>query len=265
MRSIIAIGKIFLLLLYTFITYSIYMVGYGFAKLFRIQTEPCRNLFMRTWSMGMSKVLNLQIKKIGTPPKAPFFLVSNHLSYLDIVPLFLNLRCTFVAKKEVRSWPVLGFMVKSVGVVFIDRTRKRDITRVNEILSNSLNKHQGMIVFPEGTTSAGTHILPFRASLLHFPAANEIPVHYCSIRYETDQNKGDRPAEESVCFFGAREPIHVHLFKLASNKRVDCTIRFGEYPVESNDRKELTEELHTRIAEIFEPMDSSVSKTTETV
>lgn len=265
MRSIIASCKVILIFLYTFTTYSIYMVGYGFVKLFRFPTEPWRNLFMKTWSLGMSKVLNLRIKTVGTPPKAPFFLVSNHLSYIDIVPLFLNLRCTFVAKKEVLSWPALGFMVKSVGVVFIDRTRKRDITRVNEILSNSLNKHQGMIVFPEGTTSAGTHILPFRASLLEFPASKEIPVHYCSIRYQTDQKNGDRPAEETVCFYGAREPIHVHIFKMASNKRINCTIHFGEKPVKSADRKELTDKLHKNIKEIFVPMDPSISSTTETV
>ncbi len=255
MRSIIATCKISLLLLYTFITYSIYMVGYALTRLFRLPSEPCRNLFMKTWSFGMSRVLNLRIKTVGTPPKAPFFLVSNHLSYVDIVPLFLNLKCTFVAKKEVRSWPALGFMVKSVGVIFIDRTRNRDITRVNKILSNSLNKHQGMIVFPEGTTSPGKKVLPFRAPLLHFPSSNSIPVHYCSIRYETDQEKGDKHAEESVCFYGAREPIHVHLFKLASNKRVDCTIHFGDEPVISNDRKKLTEELHKRVDAIFEPMD----------
>lgn len=255
MRSIIASVKIFLVVLYTFITYSIYMLGYVLVRLFRIPLEPWRNLFMKTWSYGMSKILNLHIQTIGTPPKAPFFLVSNHLSYVDIVPLFLNLKCTFVAKKEVRSWPVLGFMVKSVGVIFIDRTRNRDITRVNKVLSNSLNKHQGMIVFPEGTTSAGTHILPFRASLLHFPASKKIPVHYCSIRYETDQKNGDKHAEVSVCFYGAREPIHVHLFKLASNRRIDCTIRFGDEPVESADRKELTDKLHEKIDEIFVPMD----------
>jgi len=254
MRSIIATCKLTLLLLYTFTTFGIYMVVYTFTGLLRLPTEPCRNLFMRAWSFTMSRVLNIRINTIGTPPKAPFFLISNHLSYIDIVPLFLNLKCTFVAKKEVRSWPVLGFMVKSVGVVFIDRTRKRDITRVNEILSSSLNKHQGMIVFPEGTTSPGTHILPFRASLLHFPAENNLPVHYCSIRYQTDEKNGDRPAEESVCFYGAREPIHVHLFKLASNKRVDCTIRFGNEPIKSSDRKELTEKLHKKVDTIFEPM-----------
>ncbi|MEX0660443.1 MAG: lysophospholipid acyltransferase family protein [Balneolaceae bacterium] len=255
MRPLIASCKIFLVVLYTFITYTIYMAGYVLVKLFRISSEPWRNLFMRTWSFGMSKILNLHIKTVGTPPKAPFFLVSNHLSYVDIVPLFLNLKCTFVAKKEVRSWPVLGFMVNSVGVIFIDRTRKRDITRVNTILSNSLNKHQGMIVFPEGTTSAGTRILPFRASLLQFPASMNIPVHYCSIRYETNQKKRDEHAEKSVCFYGAREPIHLHLFKLASNKRIDCTIQFGDKPVKNNDRKELTDELHEKIEEIFVPMD----------
>jgi len=220
-------------------------------------TERWRNLFMRTWSKGMCLFLNIRVNRIGSAPDAPFFLVSNHLSYIDIIPLFLNLRCTFVAKKEVRSWPVLGFMVNAVGVIFVDRGRKRDVKRVNSLISKSLNKHQGMIVFPEGTTSGGDRILPFRPPLLEYPAATGTPVHYTAIRYETDEERGDLPAEQSVCFYGAREPFHKHVFKLAKNRKITCTIRFGEGSVTETDRKQLAEKLREKVIEIHQPMAKS--------
>lgn len=253
MRTLIASVKIFLLITFTLSLYLIYLLAYAFVRLVRLPYEPLRNLYMYTWSKGMCIVLNIRVKTEGEPPEAPFFLVSNHLSYIDIIPLYLNLKCTFVAKKEVRSWPLLGFMVKTMGVIFIDRSIKRDVTRVNEILSKSLNKYQGMILFPEGTTSGGDQLLPFRPSLLDYPASEEIPVYYSTIWYSTAEDKGDPPADISVCFYGKRDPFHKHVMKLAKNRRVDCTIRFCSTPVQCGDRKILAQKLHQGMSKIFEP------------
>jgi lyso-ornithine lipid O-acyltransferase len=254
MKSVRASVKVLLIIIYTFTTYGIYLIGYILLKLMRLRIDNWRNLFMRVWSIGNARILNLKITTVGKPPEPPFFLVCNHLSYLDIIPLFANLKCTFVAKKEVRSWPILGFMVMTTGVIFVDRSKKRDVTRVNEILSKSLNKHQGVIVFPEGTTSGGKEVLPFRPPLLEYPAAAKIPVYYASLRYETDTKRGDLSAEESVCFYGAREPLHKHVYKLAGNHRIKCSVHFCEKPVVESDRKELAVKLREGISSLFIPM-----------
>ena len=183
------------------------------------------------------------------------------MSYLDIVPLYLNLRCTFVAKKEVRSWPVVGFMVKAVGVIFIDRTKRGDVKRVNELLNQSLNEYQGMIVFPEGTSSGGRQVLPFHSSLLQLPATANQPVHYCSLYYET--GVGDAPANDSVCFYGARESFPQHVWKFAKTRSIYCEINFGPSPVQSTDRKKLADTLHHKIDGIFRP--TTAPETAETV
>lgn len=202
---------------------------------------------MRFWSKTVAKILNIHYHVSGAPPEAPFILVSNHLSYIDIIPMFIHMDCTFVAKKAVESWPGLGPMVKHTGVIFVDRSIRRDVTRVNAVLSESLSKHQGIVLFPEGTTTGGDKVLPFRSSLLNYPASEGISVHYSAIQYRTSES--DPSADETVCFYGARDPFHKHVFKLAGNKRIECRIEYGEESIQASDRKELAKKLHERVEE----------------
>jgi len=251
MRTFIGYLKIISLMAYTLTTWGIYMFGLIFVKLLRVRYEPWRNLFMRSWARASALIFNIKMKVEGEAPKAPFFIVCNHMSYVDIIPLYLQLRCTFVAKKEVRSWPVLGKMVESVGVIFVDRTRRTDVKRVNELITNSLNEYQGLIIFPEGTATGGYNLEPFHASLLQYPASANRPVYTATLHYET--GPGDLPAEDSVCFFGGRESFGSHVVKFSQIKGVVCTLRFGAEPVQSADRKELADKLHAEVEKIFEP------------
>jgi lyso-ornithine lipid O-acyltransferase len=251
MRTFIGYLKIISLAVYTLTTWAIYMIGLGVVKVLRVRYEPWRNLFMRSWARASALIFNIKMKVEGEAPKAPFFIVCNHMSYVDIIPLYLQLRCTFVAKKEVRSWPVLGKMVDSVGVIFVDRTRRTDVKRVNELITNSLNEYQGLIIFPEGTATGGYNLEPFHASLLQYPASTNRPVYTATLHYKTAP--GDLPAEESVCFFGGRESFGSHVVKFSQIKGVDCTLRFGPEPVQSTDRKELADKLHEEVKKIFEP------------
>ncbi|REL38964.1 1-acyl-sn-glycerol-3-phosphate acyltransferase [Rhodohalobacter sp. SW132] len=251
MRKVIAYLKLGTLTVFTLIFWSIYMIVLGLIKLTPFRYERWRNFFMRNWSRAAALIFNIRVKAEGKPPKAPFFIVCNHMGYLDIIPLYLQLRCTFVAKKEVRSWPILGKMVDSVGVIFVDRNRRTDVKRVNELITNSLNEFQGLIVFPEGTSTGGYEVKDFHASLLQYPAATNRPVYAASLHYETAPK--DPPAVDSVCFFGGRESFGSHVVKFAQNRRTDCTIRFREETIQSDDRKELAVKLHDAVAEIFTP------------
>lgn len=245
MRNIRASIKVFLLIFFTLLSYTGYFLGYLFLRLFGQSYEAWRNLYMRFWSKTVARILNITFHVRGTPPKAPFILVSNHLSYIDIIPMFMNMDCTFVAKKAVESWPLLGPMVKYTGVIFVDRSIKRDVTRVNNLLSKSLSKQQGIVLFPEGTTTGGDRVLPFRSSLLNYPAIESIPVHYSVIQYKTSE--GDPSADETVCFYGARDPFHKHVFKLAGNKRIDCSLVYSQETIQASDRKALAQKLHDKV------------------
>jgi lyso-ornithine lipid O-acyltransferase len=251
MKSLKALLKMVTVVIHTLASYLVYLIVFLVLKLFRMPSEPWKNQLLKFWSSGVAFIFNMKIRIEGIPPKAPFFLVSNHVSYMDIVLFYNLLDTTFVAKKEVKSWPFLGFMAISLGVIFVDRNRKRDVTRVNELQSQSLGPHQGIVLFPEGRTSDGSRILPLRSPLLEAPAKDGVPIHYATIYYETDKN--DVPAGESVCWH-ADTPLHVHMYRMAQNRRIFCTVRFGEDSVMNHDRKELAGRLQEGMEKQFVPM-----------
>lgn len=238
-------------MIHTLTCYLVYLIVFLFLKIFRNPFEPWKNHLLKFWSAGVSFIFNMKIRVEGTPPKAPFFLVSNHVSYMDIVLFYNLLDATFVAKKEVKSWPFLGFMAITLGVIFVDRNRKRDVTRVNELQSQRLGPNQGIVLFPEGRTSDGSTILPLRSPLLESPAKDGVPIHYATIYYETDKN--DVPAGDSVCWH-ADIPLHLHMYRMAHNRRIFCTVRFGKESVMDQNRKELASRLQEGMEKQFVPM-----------
>jgi len=251
MKAITAYLKVISFSLYVLISFTFYMLMLGLRTLFRLPFEPWRNVYMRHLSKVVCFIFNIKVRKHGTPPSAPFYLVCNHLSYLDIIPLFMTLDCTFIAKKEIRSWPVLGYMVHKMGVVFVNRQKRSDVVRVNQIIQAATNQYQGIIVFPEGTSSAGRKVLPLKSSLLQYPASTQQAVHAAALRYKTGDK--DTPAIDSVCFFGGRHSFMEHFMLMAKNKRIECHITFDENPVIESDRKLLTQKLREKISGVFIP------------
>ncbi len=251
MRKIAAFIKVFLFLMATLTIYVVYAVPYIFIRLFRLHFEPWRNKCLRFWGKYSTAVLGLKITVEGTPPKPPFFVVSNHLSYLDIPVFFSIIDTTFVSKSEVKHWPVIGIMARTLGILFVNRSLRRDVTRVNREISEQLNDRQGVVLFPEGMTSPGEKILRFRPSLLEHAASENLNVSYAAIRYETAPD--DIPAYKSVCWWGST-PLHTHLFGVAMTKKVEVTVRFGSDTIQSNDRKELAQKLQENVERIFIPV-----------
>lgn len=253
MRLIYAISKVVSVIVVTLGVYSVFITGYGFLRLFKLPVDSWRNKCLKTWGRLAAKSLSIDINVIGTKPEPPFFLVCNHLSYVDIIVLFSCLDTTFVAKSEVADWPVIGFIARSIGVVFIDRKRRSDVARVNEEISNSVTKNRGLTLFPEGTTSPGSKILRFRAGLLDYPARSDFGAHYCALSYSTNSKNGKDRAYEIVSWWGDSE-LHSHVTRLAKERSIKATIVFGDSVIRGDDRKILAQKLHRKVSEIFIPM-----------
>jgi len=153
-------------------------------------SHTARAAINQRWSAQLIQILGLEIRVLGKPPGLlahNTLLVANHVSWLDIFALNSVTVSQFVAKRELRRWPVIGWMIKNVGTVFIDRGSRRDATRVNEQLADSLRRGSCMAVFPEGTTSDGTDLLPFKASLFESARMAESRVQPVALRY-LDEN-----------------------------------------------------------------------------
>jgi lyso-ornithine lipid O-acyltransferase len=201
-------------------------------------TARGRALWLSLWSRRTLEALQVRVRTSGTPPHAGL-LVSNHLSYLDIVVLSALEPIRFVAKADVRGWPVMGQLAIMAGTLFIDRSRRSDVSRLNTELAEALAEDVPVVLFPEGTSSDGAGVLPFRSSLLAPAAEAGTPITPCHLGYELD----DGSVADEVCYW--RDMTFVpHFLNLIRKREVRAFVRFGAPAKGSPDRKQLARDLH---------------------
>jgi len=208
------------------------------------------NLIFRNWSRLFLALLRVRVHQQGAPPRAPFFLVSNHLSYMDIPLLASRADAAFIAKAEISGWPIFGPICRLAGTVFVDRTLKRDIPRVLRKIDKRLAHRQGVVLFPEGTSSAGAEVRPFRPSLLEAAAQGGYPVSHASLAYQTPA--GESPAHLAVSWWGDMA-LGSHFVGLLAMPRFEAWLTFGAEPITDDDRKRLAQRLHGAVTTQFRP------------
>lgn len=172
-------------------------------------------------------------------------LISNHLSYLDILAISAVTPAVFVSKAEVRRWPLFGWFATIAGTVFVDRARRAQVGEVNQEIETALAAGALVVIFPEGTSTSGETILPFRTSLLE-PAArggHEITVGW--LHYAVP----DGDAANEVCYWGGHS-FFPHLLNMLGKKSIRATLRFAKFPRTTDDRKELAGQLHAAVEEL---------------
>jgi 1-acyl-sn-glycerol-3-phosphate acyltransferase len=109
--------------------------------------------------------------------------VANHVSWLDVLALNALWPATFVCKSEVRRWPVLGWLIGRDGTLFLERGNARQARRLGSRMARRLSAGERIALFPEGTTSDGTSVLPFRPALLQAAIASGAPVQPVALSY----------------------------------------------------------------------------------
>ena len=119
----------------------------------------------RRFHAGFARVLGLRVQYLGDAVEGPGVVhACNHLSYLDVQVLGSRLRTRFIAKEDVRRWPVFGFLARLQQTVFISRARQR-AGDVGAVVAAALADGHGLCLFPEGTSSDGSRVLPFKSSV----------------------------------------------------------------------------------------------------
>ena len=150
-----------------------------------------------------SHVLGLQIKVDGSPIKTERALfVANHISYFDIIAIGSIVPGRFIAKQELSTWPVFGILAKLTRTIFISRSSSSALKQL-QLIAHLLSKSERLILFPEGTSSDGRKVLPFKPSLFEAPIQADAIVQPLTIRYEKINGMPvDRRSKPFLAWYG---------------------------------------------------------------
>ena len=141
---------------------------------------------IKWWCGGLLRAFHIKVRTFGTLPlsstKGVMF-VANHVSWSDIHALNSKIALRFIAKSEIRSWPVFGYLVEKANTLFIDRSKRQEAGKIVDITSASLSVGDNLCFFPEGTTTDGKQVLPFKSSVLQAAISANAYIWPVAIRY----------------------------------------------------------------------------------
>jgi len=187
------------------------------------------------------KILDL-VPRLSGPVPTRGLLVSNHLGYLDVVVMAAITPAIFVSKSEVKRWPVFGQLAQMAGTLFVDRERRTQVPRINESIQTALDEGVLVVLFPEGTSSNGEEVLPFRSALLEPAARGTCPLFAACVRYALD----DGDVRREVCYWGNHTFVP-HLLNLLAKRKVRAAVQFAPVTSPPANRKELARTLREEV------------------
>ena len=193
------------------------------------------------------RIFKFQAKVTGPIPSRGL-LVCNHLSYLDILVLASLAPAVFVSKQDVKSWPVIGWFAGLAGTVFVDRERRTRVGQVNAEIQHALDAGALVVLFPEGTSSDGQTVLPFKSSLLEPATQQTHPLSVAWIQYQLEAGE----VGEEVCYWGDMTFLP-HLLNLLGQRTLRASVCFAPFQQNVNDRKELARKLHAEVLKLKDP------------
>ena len=173
----------------------------------------------------MLAILGVQIELRGQVPAAgPVMLAANHISWLDILVMHAARHCRFVAKSEVRHWPLIGRLATGAGTLYIERESRRDAMRVVHHMADSLRRGEVVAVFPEGTTSDGVALLPFHGNLIQAAISANAPVVPVGLSFIETRS---RERSLTPCYVGD-DTLAASVWRTLSGRPITAVVHFGE-------------------------------------
>jgi 1-acyl-sn-glycerol-3-phosphate acyltransferase len=177
-----------------------------------------KDILKTRWLQWFSAIVNLHVIKEGEPSERRAILVSNHISWLDIIAIGQYLPGYFVAKSDISSWPVIGYLARQGGTIFIHRGNKQHIKTTAEKMVWSLKQNSYIIAFPEGTTTNGDEVLHFHSSLFQPALLTRSLIQPVAIQYQG-------AAQELAPFIGD-DAFVPHLFRMLALDKIEVRLSF---------------------------------------
>jgi len=208
--------------------------------------QSARGRWLQHACQRFLRVFNVCLRTTGPIPTRGL-LVCNHLSYLDILVIGAIRPAAFVAKREVERWPVLGWFARLAGTVFVHREKRSDVTRATAEIKEALETGALVVLFPEGTSSDGDTVLPFKSALLEPATRQDHAVSACFIHYAIS----DGSVADEVCYWRDMTLVP-HLMNLLGKRGISAHVSFTPIQGDYGDRKELARQLHAEVIRLKE-------------
>jgi lyso-ornithine lipid O-acyltransferase len=189
------------------------------------------------WLKKFSEIVNLCVTKEGELSEQGTLLVSNHISWLDIIVIGQYFPAYFVAKSDILSWPIIGYLSKQGGTIFISRGDKKNVKATTEKMVWVLKQNSNIIAFPEGTTTAGDEVLGFHASLFQPALLTRSAIQPVALQYQG-------AAKECAPFVGDDDFLP-HLIKMLTLDKIEVQLSFLPV-INSSGKNRLAVSLETR-------------------
>ncbi len=214
-------------------------------------TPERQNRTAATWSRRLLAILGVRVHAPHPPAGlgCGTLLVANHVSWLDVFAIYTVAPGIFVAKSDIAGWPVLGRLVANVGTIFIERGRSRQARRTNQRIVAALAERGRVIVFPEGTTSDGTHVRRFHAALLQPAIAAGGVVQPVLLRYTDGHGRASHAAD-----YVGDTSLAQSMWSIVSAQRLAVEIELlPPIAAAGADRRALAHAAHDAIARALDP------------
>lgn len=201
---------------------SLVVLRYWLLRLRGPLTMERRVRWMQQSAKGVLTGLGIHYTMEGEPP-AHGLVVSNHLSYLDILIFSAAMPCFFVAKMEIGGWPFFGKAARVGGTIFLDRSSLSSAMSVADQMVERLKLPIPVLLFPEGTSTDGSGVLPFHSRLIDPATSTGVQITAAAVRYELEGGMEER----ELCWFGD-EAFVPHMLKTLNAPGFSATVRFGK-------------------------------------
>jgi len=225
-------------------------------------------VWIHGWCRRILVAMGIECSVTGTLPSAeygPVAVVSNHLSYLDILLYSAARPFVMVSKSEVKAWPLLGRLTAQAGTVYVDRDGgPPTYPAVNRAMAEAYKSGLPVLFFPEGTTTNGSEVLPFRRGLFHSVLNSGAELRTAALRFSLRDGNGSATVADDVCWWGDAL-FGPHIFRCLGLNGVSARISFDEAPVDGADRFELSERARERVVRGYEELEQEMAAGAATV
>ena len=209
-----------------------------------------RHEIATTWAGNLLTILAIRVRCEGRlPPRGRHgaMIAANHVSWADIFAIASIRHTRFIAKSEIRDWPVAGWLAQRSGTIFIRRARRHDTARINAMVHDALADGECVALFPEGTTTQGDRLLKFHSSLFEPAVANRARVYPVAVRYE----HADGTPLRSVAYYG-EQTFMQSLALVIGTRETIARLSFAS-PIETDglSRQQVAAETHGRVATLL--------------